>query len=413
MLDLSKASHFTLTVIHRLTYLLMYRISQLARLAGLSRSTVLYYEKLGLVKGKRSANGYRYYHDVDLQRLTLVQQLQVGGLTLNECKACIDVEMDRSLLEQRLKALDQEISKKQQARALLAGLLGQNHDSLRSWHDILEATAPDAHGQWLQAQGLNEKDALHLRWLSRNLDNHQNYMDDFDIIYAGLERLGPGSEADTLKALREIKEPSKHILDIGCGTGAASLVLAQHSEAVVTVLDNNQQYLEQLELYAEEKGLSAQIKTCCASMTALPFANEAFDLIWCEGSVYIMSFSKALKAWQRHLAPEGYLVVSDLVWTGKSIPDDIFQFWQKWYPDMQALDKRLLQCKELGYTVKASHLLGEQAWSAYIVPLQQRISMLEPDMPGSQAIADLKAEFEILNRFDGHFSYMMMVLQKS
>ena len=72
----------------------MYRISQLASLAGLSLSTVLYYEKLGLVSGRRSANGYRYYHDADLQHLTLVQQLQAGGLTLAECKACIDEKVD-------------------------------------------------------------------------------------------------------------------------------------------------------------------------------------------------------------------------------------------------------------------------------------------------------------------------------
>jgi DNA-binding transcriptional MerR regulator len=37
----------------------MYRISELAESVGLSRATLLYYEKLGLLKGKRQANGYR------------------------------------------------------------------------------------------------------------------------------------------------------------------------------------------------------------------------------------------------------------------------------------------------------------------------------------------------------------------
>ena len=58
----------------------MYRISELAESVGLSRATLLYYEKLGLLKGKRQANGYRVYSDADRQRLRLMQQLQAGGL---------------------------------------------------------------------------------------------------------------------------------------------------------------------------------------------------------------------------------------------------------------------------------------------------------------------------------------------
>ncbi|MAW86641.1 MAG: hypothetical protein CMJ42_08950 [Phyllobacteriaceae bacterium] len=59
----------------------MYRISQLAESVGLSRATLLYYEKLGLLKGKRQANGYRLYTEADRQRLQLLQQLQAGGLS--------------------------------------------------------------------------------------------------------------------------------------------------------------------------------------------------------------------------------------------------------------------------------------------------------------------------------------------
>ncbi|WP_155487100.1 MerR family transcriptional regulator, partial [Vibrio harveyi] len=65
----------------------MYRISELAEMLGLSRTTLLYYEKIELIKGQRLSNGYRAYSDADLQRLRLIQQLQSGGLTLKECKA--------------------------------------------------------------------------------------------------------------------------------------------------------------------------------------------------------------------------------------------------------------------------------------------------------------------------------------
>lgn len=57
----------------------MYLISELAVKAGLSRTTLLYYEKLGLIRGQRLDNGYRYYNESDLQQLFLIQQLQSAG----------------------------------------------------------------------------------------------------------------------------------------------------------------------------------------------------------------------------------------------------------------------------------------------------------------------------------------------
>lgn len=44
----------------------MLSISELAKSLGLSRSTLLYYEKLGLLKGRRQQNGYRVLSDADM-----------------------------------------------------------------------------------------------------------------------------------------------------------------------------------------------------------------------------------------------------------------------------------------------------------------------------------------------------------
>ena len=103
----------------------MLHISALAGRVGLSRSTLLYYEKLGLIRGQRQSNGYRSYGEQDVQRLQLILKLQAGGLTLKECIACLDARIDRELLERRLRRLDEEIDRKQQSRQLLAALLGE------------------------------------------------------------------------------------------------------------------------------------------------------------------------------------------------------------------------------------------------------------------------------------------------
>jgi len=88
----------------------------------------------------------------------LIQQLQAGGLTLKECKACLKAKLDPQLLRNRLQSLEQEIARKQQARQLLAAQLGEG--DLKAWHENADRLAPDAHLDWLKKQGFSEKEAL-------------------------------------------------------------------------------------------------------------------------------------------------------------------------------------------------------------------------------------------------------------
>ncbi len=225
----------------------MYRISELAELVGLSRSTLLYYGKLGLIEAQRQSNGYRLYSEKDLQRVRLLQQLQAGGLTLKECQACLDAKIERSLLENRLKQLDEELLQKQRSRDLLAAMLGES--GLEEWHESMDKLAPDAHLDWLIKQGFDEKQALRLKWLSKDMNEHEQYMADFGAIFEGLERLGPGTNEDTLTALSHVPEAPKRVLEIGCGKGIATSVLTNamkkhQAEVQVTAVDNDQPCLD-------------------------------------------------------------------------------------------------------------------------------------------------------------------------
>ena len=60
----------------------MWTVTQLAQRCGLSRSTLLYYESIGLLKPpSRSGGNYRRYGEQDLQRLEQICLYRDAGLS--------------------------------------------------------------------------------------------------------------------------------------------------------------------------------------------------------------------------------------------------------------------------------------------------------------------------------------------
>lgn len=389
----------------------MYRISELAALTGLSRTALLYYEKLGLITGQRLENGYRAYRDRDVQHIRLVQQLQKGGLTLLECKACLDSQLDYAVLQSRYTALQHEIAQKQQALTLLAGLLGKS--TSKGWHETLAEIAPDAYFDWLRLQGYDEKQALRIKWLSKDMNEHEQYMQDFFRVFSTLESWGPGSVEDTTKAYQLLPSSPAHILEIGCGNGNATMTLAALSDADIIAIDNEQSALNRLEAKIQAHQRSDRVSTACVSMTELRFAKNRFDLIWSEGAIYVMGVESALAKWQPLLKPQGMLVFSDLVWLTDQPNDLASEFWRREYPDMQNIDTRLRQIQQAGYQVTGCFTVSENAWKNYYAPLQQRVSALKASMPDSQALSDIQYEINIYQQYLGEFGYQFFIAQKS
>ena len=65
----------------------LYRIGELARLAGVSPRTIDYYTGLGLIKPvKRSKGNYRLYDDETLHRIRRIEQLKAQKFSLEEIR---------------------------------------------------------------------------------------------------------------------------------------------------------------------------------------------------------------------------------------------------------------------------------------------------------------------------------------
>lgn len=388
----------------------MYRISELAELVGLSRTALLYYEKLELIVAKRRANGYRVYNDEDVQTVRLIQQLQNGGLTLAECKACLKSKLDKEVLNTRYTALKNDIEQKQRSLDLLAGLLGKS-DS-KSWHTTLAQIAPDAHLNWLKVQGYDEKQALRIRWLSKDMNEHEKYMHDFFSLFETVENWGPGSEDDTRKAFNSLGFKPQRILEIGCGNGNSTLRLAKFSDAHIVAIDNEQSALDRLSAKIALLSLDARISTHCMSMTDLEFADGRFDLIWAEASIYVMGVQNALQQWKRVLNENGCIVFSDLVWLSEQRSDAAQMFWNGEYPDMQNVATRISLIEKAGYQIIESFTLSENAWKQYYVPLEAKLHALKSELNDSQAARDIQKEIDLYKNYLGEFGYQFFIIQK-
>ena len=388
----------------------MYQISELAESVGLSRSTLLYYEKLGLLKGKRQANGYRVYTDADRQRLRLMQQLQAGGLSLQECQACLDGKLDRDMLGQRLETLEREISEKTRSRDLLAALLGRT--SLKDWHEEVERVAPDLHRSWLMTQGFSSEEAARVAWLSKDMNAHDDYMAGFMEVFSTLDRWGPATEAATLKAVAVVPFAPEKILEIGCGPGMATMTLAEATMAQILACDTAEGALDRLRERVAARGMGDRVEVRNVDMAQLPLPDQPWDVICAEGSAYIIGVERALRDWRPLLRPGGVLVFSEIVWRTDTPSEDLRAYWASEYPAMTRVPVRLEQAKRAGYRLLGHFDMGREAMDAYYRPLEARVAEMETRLDCSRVLDDLRAELAAYHACDGIVSFEMFVLQK-
>ena len=95
-------------------------------------------------------------------------------------------------------------------------------------------------------------------------------MDDLDLLvdlHRNAKRQGPGGDDETRQAIAlSGLRPRKglKIADIGCGSGASTLVLARELDAAVTAVDFLPEFLRELDIAAQGERLDGRIETLVA-----------------------------------------------------------------------------------------------------------------------------------------------------
>lgn len=165
-------------------------ISQFARQFGLSRSTLLYYDRIGLLRpSNRTSAGYRRYGPREEKRMRRICELRAAGLKIRD----IHLMLGRAsaaradVVARRLGEVAKQIVSLRQQQRLLVSLhqgisrqplpplldktawiqmlrqSGMDERAMARWHTEFERRAPEEHGHFLASLGIPPEEIERIR----------------------------------------------------------------------------------------------------------------------------------------------------------------------------------------------------------------------------------------------------------
>ena len=172
----------------------MLTVSQLAKACSISRTSILYYEREGLLLPKnRSDNGYRWYGKTEIERLGRILSYRSFGVPVSQLRSLLDeaneegqkqillqqfntLERDIQLLRLQQKAivhfmgepelLDKKVINKERWTQIMRDA-GLSDADMRSWHIQFEKTEPAAHQAFLETLQIEPEEIAVIRAWSK------------------------------------------------------------------------------------------------------------------------------------------------------------------------------------------------------------------------------------------------------
>lgn len=106
-------------------------IGEIAQALGMPAKTIRYYEDIGLVRPRRSANGYRVYGARDLHQLGFLGRARSLGFSIEDCRALLALYADqarssgevKAVAERHLREIEEKIAALRAMQATLGHLV--------------------------------------------------------------------------------------------------------------------------------------------------------------------------------------------------------------------------------------------------------------------------------------------------
>ena len=172
----------------------MHTISQIAKKFAISRSTLLYYDSIGLLSpsGRSDAN-YRLYSDDDIRKMEKITLYRQAGLSLDSINAILSGSNSQlhDALDNRLFAINQEINALREQQQTILRIMKQEHtipnsnfidkktwvsllakagldeSGMSKWHIEFEKTSPQGHQRFLESLSIEQSEINSIRQWSQ------------------------------------------------------------------------------------------------------------------------------------------------------------------------------------------------------------------------------------------------------
>ena len=244
-----------------------------------------------------------------------------------------------------------------------------------------------------------------------------NTNNPIDLLFEGMEKLGPGGNVHSLHVLRLLpKQPFDVIVDAGCGAGRQTMVLAKELCTPIHAVDSYEPFLNQLKRCAKEAGIEHLVRNHCMDMKDIPSVFQHIDLLWSEGAAYNIGFSNALRTWATAINPHGFAVVSELSWLREQVPNAVREFFLSGYPDMQSVQQNIALVEGAGYKVLSTYTLPKEAWvKDYYDVLEPRAKSLvnHSDLSVRDFAVETVREIEVFKCSEESYGYVFYILQRA
>lgn len=236
-------------------------------------------------------------------------------------------------------------------------------------------------------------------------------------LFRGLPRKGPGSDEATLRALALCRPlpPDPTVLDLGCGSGASTLVLARALVVPVTAVDASAVFIDELRSRAADAGLADLVRAEVGDFARLDVPPRSVDLLWSEGAVYNLGWAEGLRTWSPLVRPGGFLALTEATWLAAEPPGEARERWAEWYPGMGTVESNRDAALEAGLEVVDTFALPASTWGEFYAPLLERCEALgaeaERDADLRAVIEETKTEADLYERHGDSYGYVFYVLR--
>lgn len=241
--------------------------------------------------------------------------------------------------------------------------------------------------------------------------------DPINLLFGGMEKLGPGDNAHTLHVLRLLpSQDFRVIVDAGCGSGRQTLALARAIATPVHAVDSHQPFLDDLVQRAAAHQIQHLVQTHCMNMKDIPEAFPNIDLLWSEGAAYSIGFANAVSLWAPAIVPGRFLVVSELSWLREhgAVPAAVRDFFRTGYPEMRSVQENAALAERAGFKLLGTHTLPREAWvDGYYDILAPRAEALldHADPSVRELAAETVQEITVFEQSQDSYGYVFFSLQ--